>query len=143
MWFFDITPLGRIVARFTQDIDKVDFMLAMTIQYALFGIMNTACAIVLISLITPYFLILCFVIVLIYMFLLRKYLPSGRDVKRIVDTIRGPLIGRFTEANMGLVTIRAFKKQDYFLTFFERVCDSHTRASLSEGWGQRWIGMIT
>jgi ABC-type multidrug transport system fused ATPase/permease subunit len=28
MWFFDITPLGRIIARFTSDMDKVDFMIS-------------------------------------------------------------------------------------------------------------------
>jgi ATP-binding cassette, subfamily C (CFTR/MRP), member 1 len=31
MWFFDITPLGRIIARFTSDMDKVDFMLSITL----------------------------------------------------------------------------------------------------------------
>jgi ATP-binding cassette, subfamily C (CFTR/MRP), member 1 len=31
LFFFDITPLGRIISRFTSDIDKVDFMLSINL----------------------------------------------------------------------------------------------------------------
>lgn len=28
MWFFDVTPLGRITSRFTTDVDKVDYYIS-------------------------------------------------------------------------------------------------------------------
>lgn len=143
MWFFDITPLGRIIARFTSDMDKVDFMLSITLQYALFGILNIISAVVLISIITPWFLLLCGILFFLYYFLLRMYLYSGRDVKRIVDVIRGPLISRYQEANMGLIQIRSSNKMNYFLRFFDKTVNQHTRACFHEAWGQRWMGMIT
>ena len=30
-----------------------------------------------------------------------------------------------------------------YLKFFENTVNQHTRASFHEGWGQRWMGMIT
>ena len=105
--------------------------------------LNIVSAIIVISIVTPWFLLPCAVLLFLYFFLLRLYLMSARDVKRIIDVMRGPLIGRYTEANNGLTVIRSFKKMDYFLSFFDRTVNEHTRACFHEAWGQRWIGMIT
>ena len=54
---------------------------------------------VMISLITPIFLAVCGVLVIIYYFVLCYELRSSREIKRIVDLIRAPLIGVYTELN--------------------------------------------
>lgn len=103
IWFFDTNPLGRIISRFTSDIDKVDFHISISLQYAMFGVLNILSAVILISIITPWFLLFCFLLFLIFIYFLKRYLPAARDIKRILDVIRGPIISRFTEANTGLV----------------------------------------
>lgn len=78
-----------------------------------------------------------------YMHLVKRYLKSATDVKRIVDNLRGPLVGRYAEANAGLLVIRAYNKQEYFENFMAATSDDHMMASMNEFWGQIWIGLIT
>ncbi len=61
--------------------------------------MNILAALIMISLITPYFLIFGLVLFTVYYMLVKKYLITARETKRIVDIYRAPLIGRYAEAN--------------------------------------------
>jgi hypothetical protein len=88
-------------------------------------------------------LLLSATLLFLFYFLLRIYLYSARDVKRIVDSIRGPLISRYQEANLGLIQIRSTQKKFYFLSFFDKTINQRTRACFHEAWGQRWMGMVT
>ena len=54
--FFDITPVGRILNRFTKDLDNVDNLLPQTINQFLGTLFICISTLVLISYITPIFL---------------------------------------------------------------------------------------
>ena len=89
MVFFDTTPLGRLVNRFTKDQDSLDNVLADTIRLFL---ITTGSALAVFILITSWFR--TFVIglgptIVLYLMYLRYYSPSAGDVKRFEATLRG------------------------------------------------------
>ena len=66
MMFFDTTPVGRILNRFSRDMDTVDVILPFTIQACLSTFFNLLATIVVISYSTPIFLSVVFPLLIIY-----------------------------------------------------------------------------
>ena len=81
--FFDVTPLGQLMNRFSKDLEAVD----QEVAPVAIGVMSCALAIVvtiaLITAITPGFLIAGIFISAIYFFIGKFYLRSSRDLKRL------------------------------------------------------------
>jgi ABC-type multidrug transport system fused ATPase/permease subunit len=66
MVFFDTTPLGRILNRFSKDIDTVDTAIPMTAGMWLMCVCNVAAMLVVIGFSTPYFLLVAAVLSVFY-----------------------------------------------------------------------------
>lgn len=57
MFFFDSTPLGRIINRFTSDLDKIDNNLPTAVKTGTSGIFSVIAATSAIAFVTPFFLV--------------------------------------------------------------------------------------
>ncbi|KAK2159275.1 hypothetical protein LSH36_155g02029 [Paralvinella palmiformis] len=117
MSFFDTTPLGRILNRFTRDIETVDNIMPGLIRSFLntfFGVITT---VLVISYSTPIFLSVIVPLGLLYYFIQRFYIPTTRQLKRIESTTRSPIYANFSETISGASTIRAFGVQGRWLGF--------------------------
>ena len=119
--FFDTTPAGRILNRFSKDIGCIDEILPKTflsaIQYLLF--VGSAA---LVPSITNFWL--CFVslpIFLAFVFVTRYYLKTSRDLKRLESICRSPVFSHFSETMDGLDTIRTRKAEEQFIEQFYRL----------------------
>ncbi|WAR09783.1 MRP1-like protein [Mya arenaria] len=66
MSFFDTTPVGRIVNRFSQDVDAIDETLPEMFVEVLFSVFNVASVIIIISYSTPIFLSIIIPIAFLY-----------------------------------------------------------------------------
>ncbi|KAL4499696.1 hypothetical protein ABPG72_017236 [Tetrahymena utriculariae] len=143
MEFFDKTPLERIVTRFSKDIDSIDYLLQLVLQQLISGLMNLIGSFVMISLITPIFIAVAIFIIVCYYYILRRQIKCTREIKRIVDIIRAPMIGAYTELNQGLIQIRSFNKEKYFFKMFSKCVDRHTRATFNQFFCNHWLNLIT
>lgn len=66
MAFFDVTPVGRIINRFSKDMDSVDHELPGNINDFIECSMAVVSSLIVICISTPYFLIAVFPLALIY-----------------------------------------------------------------------------
>ncbi|KAF2106775.1 hypothetical protein BDV96DRAFT_693888 [Lophiotrema nucula] len=113
--FFDQTPLGQLMNRFSKDIESVDQEVAPVAIGVVHCLASIITIVVLISVITPGFLIAGFFITILYALIGRFYISSSRDLKRLESIHRSPLYQQFGETLSGMTTIRAYGDERRFI----------------------------
>jgi ABC-type multidrug transport system fused ATPase/permease subunit len=113
--FFDQTPLGQLMNRFSKDIENVDQEVAPVAIGVVHCLASIITIVVLISVITPGFLIAGTFITVLYALIGRFYLSSSRDLKRLESVHRSPLYQQFGETLSGMTTIRAYGDERRFI----------------------------
>ena len=115
VWWFDITPIGRILNRFSGDIASVDNgamimwgWLTLTSNMLLF----TVFSVLLSTQGTMAFVLLP--ILVWYRRVLEFVRCSTTAVKRMESTTKSPVFSSFSEALVGISTIRAYAQADRF-----------------------------
>jgi ABC-type multidrug transport system fused ATPase/permease subunit len=113
--FFDQTPLGQLMNRFSKDIEAIDQEVAPVAIGVIHCLASIITIVILISIITPGFLIAGFFITILYTLIGRFYLSSSRDLKRLESVHRSPLYQQFGETLSGMTTIRAYGDERRFV----------------------------
>ncbi|RLN55760.1 hypothetical protein BBJ28_00025385, partial [Nothophytophthora sp. Chile5] len=107
--FFDVTPVGRILNRFSRDLDQVDnalpfFSLIVTLYIFQFGSTIVVCAVAL-----PYIMILYTPVGYVLLFTAKAYQASARELKRLDSVTRSSFLNLVSETLSGVESIRSFK----------------------------------
>ncbi|KAF2128447.1 hypothetical protein P153DRAFT_318274 [Dothidotthia symphoricarpi CBS 119687] len=113
--FFDQTPLGQLMNRFSKDVEAVDQEVAPVAVGVVHCMASILTIVVLISVITPAFLIAGVFISVLYFLIGRFYINSSRDLKRLESVQRSPLFQQFGETLSGMTTIRAYGEERRFI----------------------------
>ena len=139
--FFDSTPLGQLMNRFSKDLEAIDQEVA-PIALGLLGCVSTVlCIVILISIITPRFLIAAIFISMIYFAIGRFYLCSSTDLKRLESVQRSPLYQQFGETLSGVTTIRAYGDERRFIRDNQLRIDTQTRPFYYLWAANRWLSL--
>jgi len=139
--FFDTTPLGRIINRFSKDQDSLDGMLFMAIQGFISSIASTITTIIFMLYAAPIFGIALFPLLILYYFVQKYYISTSREIKRLESLARSPLYANFTESLQGLPTIRAYNEQNRFIKHNQHLIDENNRPFHLQVTAQRWLGV--
>ncbi|ODN02369.1 ATP-binding cassette sub-family C member 8 [Orchesella cincta] len=139
--FFESTPIGRIINRFSSDVAVVDRKLCISMQRFLQFVFLCFSAIVVNAIVNAWFLLLAIPIVAIYYYIQRFYRFSSRELQRIQAISRGPIYSHFHETLEGLSTIRAFREQKRFTNQMLARLDSHNKADMFINVGNRWLSI--
>ncbi|THC96422.1 hypothetical protein EYZ11_004119 [Aspergillus tanneri] len=139
--FFDSTPLGQLMNRFSKDVEAVDQEVAPVAIGMLHCLASVIMIVVLISVITPGFLIAAVFITLIYFALGAVYLNSSRDLKRLESVQRSPLYQQFGETLNGIVTIRAYGDGPRFIVDNHRRINNYNRPHIYLWASNRWLAL--
>ncbi|KAK7488019.1 hypothetical protein BaRGS_00020764, partial [Batillaria attramentaria] len=115
MSFFDTTPSGRIVNRFSSDVTTVDNNLPVMLRQLISTVLSVISTLVVISYSTPIFLVVVLPLGGIYYLVQRFYIPTSRQLKRIESTTRSPIFNHFSETITGAASIRAYSAQSRFI----------------------------
>lgn len=113
--FFDSTPQGQIMNRFSKDIEAVDQEIAPVAIGVVHCLGSIVTIVILISVITPGFLIAGVFITVLYFLISIFYINSSRDLKRLESVKRSPLYQQFGETLSGMTTIRAYGDEQRFI----------------------------
>ena len=121
--FFDITPIGRILNRFTNDFDTIDGDLQYSGRDCLSGILDfvSSCAVILF--VVPTFAPFAIFIACLYIRIGSPYIQASRDLRRLELVSNSPVFAGFDELLRGIVHIRAFGMENHYQDrFYARVC---------------------
>lgn len=113
--FFDSTPIGRIMNRFSKDMEALDQDAATDASSVLHYALGALSTIVLIAVITPWFLVAGIAIAGLYWGISTIYIETSRDLKRINSVTASPIYQHFGETLAGIATIRAYGVGDQFM----------------------------
>ena len=139
--FFDTTPMGRIINRFSKDIYVLDDQLPRSfLMY--FRTLFTLSAIYIVNLmVSSWFSVIAVPLMWIYGSIQKYYLATSRQLKRLESTSRSPVYAHFQESLNGVSTIRAFKQQARFTEGSEVKVDQNTKAYYCSMSSNRWLAI--
>ena len=141
MSFFETTPSGRILNRFSSDIYRVDEVLARTFNMLFVNSARAFYTLVLIAASTPVFVALIVPLAAVYLYIQRYYLRTSRELKRLDSISRSPIYAHFQESLGGITTIRAYRQQHRFALENEWRVDANLRAYFPSISANRWLAV--
>ncbi|KAJ2105480.1 hypothetical protein GGF48_006286, partial [Coemansia sp. RSA 921] len=125
--FFDTTPLGRILQRFSKDMNSVDEVIPRTIGSWLVCIANVLLSLLVIVVSLPAFAVVVVPVLVFFFYLKNYFLDTSRTLKRLDSTTRSPIYAGFQESLAGASTIRAYGLSARFMAENVRKVDANQR----------------
>ncbi|KAG0315006.1 Multidrug resistance-associated protein 1 [Dissophora globulifera] len=115
MSFFDTTPMGRIMNRFSSDISAVDSRIPYELPGLLSFIAMTLSILLVTAYSTPLFLLAVPPLGFVFFTIQGYYVKTSGQLKRFQSVSKSPLYQHFSESLAGVSTIRCM---DGFVSFF-------------------------
>ncbi len=137
--FFDVNPVGRILNRFSFDVDAVERHMATAFEqmgFALGSALLTICFIVVLS---PWTVVVLLPALALFYRLQDQYRKSARETKRLNSVTRSPRFAHFKETLEGLDTIRAHGKEEVFWRRFDQVLTTNQQSFRAMVLTNRWF----
>ncbi|TFY62797.1 hypothetical protein EVJ58_g3647 [Rhodofomes roseus] len=156
--FFELTPHGRIVNVASKDTYTVDQAIAkarlcchhddglylITSQDVEHTVRETCIGVMIVSVIGyhfPIFLVTVLPLGWFYITVMRYYLATSRQLKRLEATSRSPVFIWFSETLDGLSTIRTFNQQSIFITGLRDKLDLNQACYILSVTVNRWLAV--
>lgn len=124
MGFFDNTPAGRIITRFSSDYGNIFRLFGGPLAEFVSIVFDLVMMVALITLASPYYLIFVVFIAAMNYLIYKLNQQRLRSARRELSASRSPSIAHFAETTQGASTIRSFRRQQSFAERFERL-DRH------------------
>ncbi|XP_071950511.1 ATP-binding cassette sub-family C member 5-like isoform X2 [Antedon mediterranea] len=141
MSFFDTNPLGRILNRFSKDLDEVDvrlpFVMEPLIQNSILILLSMSSIIA----VFPWFLIPVFVMLIFFVFLVKLFRHGIREIKKLDNITRSFWFSHINTTILGLQTIWAFKKGSEYIAKFDILLDENSVALCLFYFANRWLAI--
>ncbi|KAM6895582.1 ATP-binding cassette sub-family C member 9 [Xenentodon cancila] len=137
--FFDVTPLGQILNRFSADTNIIDQHIPPTLESLTRSTLLCLSAIGVIASITPAFLIALIPLAVAFYFIQKYFRVASKDLQDLDDSTQLPLLCHFSETAEGLTTIRAFRHEARFKHRMLELTDTNNTAYLFLSAANRWL----
>ncbi|XP_077026378.1 ATP-binding cassette sub-family C member 9 isoform X5 [Tamandua tetradactyla] len=141
--FFDTTPLGLILNRFSADTNIIDQHIPPTLESLTRSTLLCLSAIGMISYATPVFLIALVPLGVAFYFIQKYFRVASKDLQELDDSTQLPLLCHFSETAEGLTTIRAFRHETRFKQRMLELTDTNNIAYLFLSAANRWLEVRT
>lgn len=119
MSFFDSTPAGRIVTRFSSDYGNIFRLFGGPLAELASILFDLTAMLFLITVASPFFLVFVIAIGILNYFVYRLNRDKLRILRRDLSSSRSPSIAHFAETTQGASTIRSFRREQEFRDRFD------------------------
>ncbi|KAL1477414.1 hypothetical protein MTO96_017487, partial [Rhipicephalus appendiculatus] len=141
MSFFDTTPMGRILNRFSKDVDTADVTLRFNLRMLMMQFFRTIVSFILISMENPIFLAAVIPLLIIYYFVQKFYIATSRQLKRLESISRSPIYVHFSETVSGSSSIRAYGAGERFVARSNELTDINHSSFFPSIAASRWLSI--
>ncbi|XP_078276112.1 ATP-binding cassette sub-family C member 9-like [Rhinoraja longicauda] len=141
--FFDSTPLGQILNRFSADTNIIDQHIPPTLESLTRSTFLCLSAIGVLSYVTPIFLVALLPFGVAFYFIQKYFRVASKDLQELDDSTQLPLLCHFSETAEGLTTIRAFRHESRFKQHMLELTDANNIAYLFLSAANRWLEVRT
>merc|ERR1712106_597043 len=139
MAFFDVTPSGRILNRFSKDMDVLDtrvpFLTEVVIQFS----MMIGSQALLVCFLYPYFAIEFFFIAIAFIILDLMMNSGVLEAKKLDNLMKSPVIHHISSSMTGVNIIRGFAKEEVFKRRFNTYLNASNSADSLFRLATRWF----
>ncbi|KAG1678459.1 Multidrug resistance-associated protein 1 [Nymphon striatum] len=142
MSFFDTTPMGRIINRFSRDVNTMDTTLIVEIEALTFTIWRVLGAIIIICANIPLFTIIALIMSVLYFVIMVKSIRSIRQLMRLESIYRSPVFSHVQESISGSTSIRAYEVEDLFIQRIYDRLDNNTKFYYANITVNTWVAVV-
>jgi ABC-type multidrug transport system fused ATPase/permease subunit len=106
--FYDQTPAGRILNRFSRDLDTLDAGIADQLAGIVSLVFVSISTVTVISGVMPVLIVFFVPLTSVYYVMMQYYRATSRELNRVVSVAASPIYSHFAESLNGVQTIRAY-----------------------------------
>ncbi|RYR00653.1 hypothetical protein Ahy_B07g088781 isoform A [Arachis hypogaea] len=139
MSFFDSTPSGRILNRASTDQSAVDTDIPYQIGSFAFSMIQLVGIIAVMSQVAWQVFIVFIPMIAASIWYQQYYIPSARELSRLVGVCKAPIIQHFAETISGTSTIRSFDQQSRFQETNMKLTDGYSRPKFNIAGAMEWL----
>ncbi|XP_071763895.1 ATP-binding cassette sub-family C member 3 isoform X3 [Centroberyx gerrardi] len=139
--FFESNPSGRVLNRFSKDVDTIDSHIPDNIDIWMRTFWYTLNVLLVCSALTPMFLIVIAPLMVFYWWVQRFYVATSRQLKRLESVSRSPIYSHFSESVTGCSVIRAYGRHTAFVLMSDMKVDENQKSYYPGIVSNRWLGV--
>ncbi|XP_047315019.1 putative ABC transporter C family member 15 isoform X2 [Impatiens glandulifera] len=139
MAFFDSTPTGRILNRVSSDQSVLDLEMANRLGSCAFALIQLLGTIIVMSQVAWEVFAILVPVTAICILYQQYYIPTARELARLSEIQRAPILHHFAESLTGATTIRAFNQKDRFTDVNLELIDGHSRPWFHNVVAMEWL----
>ncbi|KAM3696203.1 hypothetical protein ACJW31_06G020500 [Castanea mollissima] len=139
MSFFDATPSGRILNRVSTDQSAVDLNIQYQVAAVAFSMIQLLGIIAVMSQVAWQVFFIFIPVIAACIWYQQYYIPSARELARLVGVCKAPLIQHFAETISGSTTIRSFDEESRFKDTNMKLTDANSRPKFNIAGAMEWL----
>ncbi|XP_006155296.1 multidrug resistance-associated protein 9 isoform X2 [Tupaia chinensis] len=141
MSFFDTTPTGRLMNRFSKDMDELDVRLPFHAENFLQQFFMVVFILVILAAVFPAVLLVLVGLAVGFFILLRIFHRGVQELKKVENISRSPWFSHITSSIQGLGIIHAYDKKEDCINKFKMLNDENSSHLLYFNCALRWFAL--
>lgn len=139
--FFDETPVGRALARFSFDFSVIDIQMSPVLLLFIITGFQLVGTLISMSLGAYFMLGVAVPVAIAAYFFQRYYRKTAIQIRRLLSVARAPVYSHFSETLAGASSIRAYECPEEFVRRMRDRLDDQVVCMLGNRWLQSWFNL--